>query len=137
MMTEKQKEGIKALRWRGKTYKAIGEALDMPMDTVKSYCRRHSITVLNQNPSVYPCYVFCENCGEPILRVSKHKPKKFCTVRCRDNWWNKHRRLVSNSLIVAQCLSCGKEFKKYKNNKQRYCGKTCYINHRFGEVPEK
>jgi uncharacterized protein YjcR len=135
-MTEVQQEKIKALRWRGTTYASIAAAVDLSPDTVKSYCRRNGITILNQEKAEgKTVYAFCENCGVPIEQAHKQKPKKFCCEECRSVWWNKNRRLVSGSLRVAHCAHCGAAFEKYANAKQRYCGKACYINHRFGEVP--
>jgi hypothetical protein len=137
-LTDLQREKIKALRWRGATYAAIAAAVDLPPDTVKSFCRRNGIAVLNQDKAGgKTVYAFCLNCGQPIAQAERQKPKKFCCADCRTVWWNKNRNLVSSSRRVAHCAYCGGAFEKYDNSTQRYCRRQCYILDRFGEVPTK
>lgn len=149
VITDIQQEKIIALRQRRVTYQEIGDTTGLTMDTVKSYCRRNNITAPGkiktaQRPvkpepkkTGLPNLTFCLNCNRLITQAPKQKPKKFCCPKCRDVWWNKNRNLVSSSRRVAHCAYCGGEFEKFDSSKQRYCGKQCYINHRFGEVPVK
>ena len=135
-MTDVQKEKIRLLRQRGGTYQEIGEAIELPLATVQSFCRRNGIVVLNPAKAKLPDIAFCLNCSQPITQASKQKPKKFCCPKCREVWWNKNRRLVSSSLRVAHCAYCGGAFDKHESSTQRFCRKQCYINHRFGEIPQ-
>ncbi len=91
-MTEQQKKSIRNLRRAGLSYAAIGEAMGLSANTVKSFCRRESIDrpVL---PDVRNGPV-CKNCGEPLLMLPGHKPKLFCCDHCRWDWWNHHRFLM-------------------------------------------
>ena len=149
VITETQEEKIIALRQRGITYQEIGNITSLPLDTVKSFCRRNNITVPGKAKSEprpakpkpkkpgLPGIAFCLNCNRLITQAPKQKPKKFCCPKCRDIWWNKNRNLVSSSRRVAYCAYCGGEFEKFDSSKQRYCRKQCYILDRFGEVPQK
>ena len=35
-------------------------------------------------------YMFCENCGKEIVRKAHHQ--RFCDVRCKEDYYKKHRR---------------------------------------------
>ena len=45
-MTDNQKQSIKEMRGTGIGYKKIAQALDLPLGTVQSFCRRENITVV-------------------------------------------------------------------------------------------
>ena len=135
-MTEAQKEKIQALRWRGHTYKDIGNVLGLPTNTIKTYCWRNGIAVLNQDKSNdQPVYAFCQNCGQPIAQAEKQKPRKFCGAKCREAWWNKNRQTDDKCVCIVRCAYCGEAFEKYKHSQKRFCCHRHYIFHRFGEVP--
>lgn len=137
-MTEVQKNQIITMRGRGATYPEIAAATDVSESAVKTYCWRHKIEVVYSDEPTIAVAEHCQNCGKTIIQEEKKKPRRFCSDKCRNTWWNNNRHLVSKrrvSLII--CAYCGKEFERYGNSKQRYCSHSCYINDRFGEVKSR
>lgn len=130
MMTTEQKASIITLRSDGLTYSDIAERLKLSINTVKSFYRRCG------NKSVPTAN--CKYCGKPILQPSGAREKKFCSDKCRMTWWNSHRDEVNYKVVYKyKCECCGKEFEVYGNKKRRYCGRSCYIKHRFGGVGDE
>ena len=70
-MTDEQKQQIIALRRDGAGYGRIAARLQISINTVKSFCRRHSLAA-NSSASV------CEQCGKPIPQNPGRKRKQFC-----------------------------------------------------------
>lgn len=80
----------------------------------------------------------CEQCGcefEPV-RVGH----KFCSKRCRDNWWLLHRRRhepKKNPLPSKRiCAVCGKAFYSKHNNK-KCCSAACSAENNRRRVEKK
>ena len=86
-MTDEQKQQIIALRRDGVGYGRIAARLQISINTVKSFCRRHSLAA-KKAASV------CEQCGGPIEQNPGRKRKRFCSDSCRNKWWNAHLELV-------------------------------------------
>ena len=108
------------MRRKGQGYGAIAKALNLSINTVKSYCRRNHLT----DASV------CRQCGAPITQTKGHRRKLFCSDLCRNRWWNSHPELVKRkSERIFTCAHCGKEFTAYGHRK--YCSHACYVKGRF------
>lgn len=135
-MTETQKQQILTLRQQGHTIAGITAAVNVPYNTVKTFCYRHKTKMAEteqkamQAPVIKPDH--CLNCGAPIVQATKQKPKKFCSAKCRETWWNINHR--TDGLNISHCAYCGEAFEKYKHAAKRYCNHACYIKHRFGEI---
>lgn len=131
-MTDQQKEEIIKLRRSNYGYKSISNKLGLPVNTIKSYCKRHSIT--KGIHSIDGCFMerFCLQCGSPIIQDPKRKEKKYCSDACRNKWWNAHGNFAkSKTGRSVICAKCGKEFYVNMQSKRKYCSHTCYINDRF------
>ena len=130
-MTDQQKDQIQSMRRQGLSYVKIGQALGISDNTVRSFCRRNRLgePVKHTIP--------CQYCGKPVKIVSKQKPRKFCSDRCRAAWWNGHREAVNRRAFYNFiCAHCGREFTAYGNAHRKYCSHKCYIADRFGkEIP--
>ena len=127
-MTDWQKNQIQTMRMQGLSYVRIGQALEISDNTVRSFCRRNRLgdPVKNTIP--------CQYCGKPIKIISKEKPRKFCSDRCRADWWNSHRDQVKQKAFYHfTCSACGREFTAYGNAHRKYCSHKCYIVGRFGK----
>ena len=126
-MTDVQKEQLARMKTAGYSYRQIAEELRVPLNTIKSFCRRH-----RQGKSAVPVAEGkCLLCGQSITQSPGRKPKKFCSDVCRMKWWNVHRKLVSMaSAHEYSCLHCGRKFKSY--GQRKYCCHECYIEDRFG-----
>lgn len=106
---------ILELQMRGFGYKKIAVLLDLPVNSVKSFCRRHPLP--NCIDEV------CLNCKKEIIQTPHKRKKKFCSDKCRYAWWSKN---VGGNKAVHICDACGKEFYSYKSKKRKYCSRKCY-----------
>ena len=132
-MTSETKEKIILMRKSGLSYTDIGRILEMPTDTVRSFCTRNGVEAGERKKEERPDTTRCRECGKEIVQNPKNKPKTFCCAACRVTWWEKHPdasvRKSANKII---CPACGKEFFSYGNSKRKYCCHECYIADRFG-----
>lgn len=138
-MTEYEKEQIYKLRHQGMGYKAIGTALGLSRDTVRSFCKRNSLDgegeVVKLNIEVMKeKELSCLNCRQLLRVKAKGRPRKYCSETCRRKWWNENKdKSVQGEEAVYKfkCLHCRKEFSVYGNKERKYCSHDCYIKYRF------
>ena len=77
-MNHSKKEEINQLRKNGLGYKRISVIIGVPLNTVKSYCRRQNVDKeVSTNSDV------CLLCQAPLVQKKGKKPKKFCSDTCR------------------------------------------------------
>lgn len=128
-MKNKDAEKITSMRLEGRGAAEIADALHLPVNTVKSYLRRH--------PEADTTHA-CPQCGKPVAQKEGRKEKKFCSDKCRTSWWNSHQSEINKkAYYTLVCQFCGKEFESYGNQRRKFCGRECYANHRkklAGEV---
>ena len=118
-MTNEEKKQIEYLRSQGLGYKRIASALSLPVNSVKSFCRRH--------PAKPPTENVCPVCSTALVRIPHRKSKKFCSDACRMTWWNSHQELVNRKAIYHLfCAHCGQPFDSYGNKNRKYCSRRCY-----------
>lgn len=130
-MTNEQKLMIEAYCRKGVGYKQIAKELGLSPNSVKSYCRRNNLSneALKQNDGKSSC----EQCGKIIQQVKGRKRKRFCSDKCRNQWWNFHLDQVKRMAVYEYvCPVCGKPFSVYGNAKRKYCSHACYVIGRFG-----
>ena len=121
-MTDLQKKQIAAMRNHKATYAEISEALGIPVGTIKNYCYRYGLTV-----STHSNKPRCKNCGAELTNTPKSRPRLFCSDRCKQTWWNKHRHERTSAKIVPHtCPTCGKLFADYSGANRKYCSQECY-----------
>ena len=121
-MTNKDKEEIAVLRRQGLGYKKIAAQLDIPLGTVKTHCIRHNLQSGDGS--------LCIQCGLPLTKAKTGRPRKFCSSKCRNEYWHAH------TIINHNCICCGKEFNSRVSN-AKYCSHECYIKFRFrGKLDE-
>lgn len=130
-MTEEQRMQIVFLREAGNGYKKIAQVLSISENTVKSYCQRNNISRAEITLSGDERKCLC--CGKPVKQNPGRKPKKFCSDRCRMQWWNNHLDQVQRKANYDfVCPVCKKPFTVYGNANRKYCSHECYIEDRFG-----
>ena len=83
MMNKNVLNSISQMYRDGKRPSAIADALGISKNTVKSHIRRHL-----QEPDGCTCL----NCGAFVAQTKGKKAKKFCSDKCRINWWNHQYR---------------------------------------------
>lgn len=121
-MTNEEALKIEELQREGQGYKKIALLLNLPVNTVKSYIRRHPVEQTTTAPTQG-----CLNCGTPLLQKPGKKEKKFCSDRCRMAWWNAHpERVNRKAFYAATCAHCGREFQAYGNRGRKYCSRSCF-----------
>ncbi len=131
-MTDNRKQSIRDMRGTGIGYKKIAQALNLPLGTVKSFCRRENITA--PKPEEY-IENHCRQCGKPLIQKSKVKRRVFCSDECRIIWWTAHpcsKNVNTKSSHAAICEYCKKTFTAYGNTPRKYCSHGCYVEARFG-----
>lgn len=74
---------IKRLKLEGFGPKAIADQLGISVNTVKSFIRRHT-----EIQTTHPC----RQCGKGVEQTPGRKEKKFCSDRCRMQYWNNYYR---------------------------------------------
>ena len=128
-MKPEQKNMIQDLRNSGCGYKEISEQLQISINTVKSYCKRHELTRMGKRNS--GSVRFCLQCGTEIKQEQHRKTKKFCSDRCRMIWWREHSSLLRTpSKQTFICPVCHEAFAAYSSTKQKYCSRLCYARSR-------
>lgn len=71
---------------------------------------------------------FCPECGAAIVSGGKGRPKKFCSARCCQLWWNKHEKPNHwKSARMVICAYCQKEFLSGREayRPRIYCSRAC------------
>lgn len=133
-MTEQQKKQIAIYREHGLSYTVIGNKMGLSVNSIKTYCRRHGFGGVRAfNKSGSDNVHVCEYCGTPVLQKAGRKKKRFCSDKCRNNWWNSHQDQVNRKAnYECICRYCGKSYISYGNKNRKYCSHECYIEDRFG-----
>lgn len=124
-MDAQEKLQIDQLRAGGMGYSKIAATLNLSLNTVKSYLyRQTSIVVVKKTDT-------CPNCGKHIKNISGRKPRKFCSDKCRMEWWNSHQDQVKRKAFYTfTCPYCGRQFISYGNKDRKYCSRECYAKAR-------
>lgn len=122
---------ISHMRRMGNSYGQIAESTGLPLNTVKSFCRRQGITAVDG-------VSLCACCGVEVEQTEHRKVKRFCSDACRASWWREHRHMMSRrSEAIIHCLHCGREFTDYASVQRKYCCHECYIKARFGGADDE
>lgn len=124
-MTASDKKMIRDMRQSGKSYGQIALALNVSENTVKSFCRRESISTIVET------FSRCSNCNKPIAAGTHGEPRCFCSDTCRYAWNFAHRVLAEHNAISKHCAGCGKAFFSYASSGRKYCSHVCYMNFRY------
>ena len=135
MMTQEEKKQIGKMRAAGMSYARIAEALDISMNSVKSYCQRHGLGA-GSMPETHSEPVIagppqseataCEQCGSPVRQEAGRKKRRFCSDACRQAWWTVHRsEMNQRAMRHFVCENCGMQFSRYGVSDRRFCSRSC------------
>ena len=137
-MTDFEAAQVKEMRMKGMGYRAIAEALGLSRDIVRNHCKAKGMggyvaaTVKNLKEREVQNGI-CLCCGKETEQAGTGRPRKFCSEKCRRQWWNAHPQEGNRKAIVTKkCECCGREFSFYRSRKPKYCSYDCYIKARFG-----
>ena len=135
MLNKSQIKQVKALRSQGFGYKKIADQIGATRDEVRYACKSFE-NVSAKTAAITDAIAVCQQCGEPLQISETGRPKKFCSDRCRIQYWSAHRDDVnkaSSAVYIKVCLYCGKSFEAYGHKEAKYCCHEHAIAHRFGE----
>lgn len=111
-MTGREKGDISTLQREGYGYKVIARKLGLPVNSVKSHCARHPITVDAGDTDA----LRCRTCGKPLVQIQGKREKVYCSDACRMKWWNAHTDQVKRKAFYTfTCPQCGRQFESYGN----------------------
>ena len=84
-------EQIAELRHENYSYQFIADTLGMPMNTVKSICRRQGFSAdgPRKTKAEKAKATFCKCCLKPLSNDTR-KDKRFCSEHCRTVWRRTH-----------------------------------------------
>lgn len=121
-VTNEQIEIVARLQQSGKGYRAIAAETGLPINSVKSWCRRH--------PADRTAPSFCQQCGTALNQIPGKRTRRFYSDTCRMLWWKEHPENKSHRVAYRHvCRCCGMEF---INNRAvaSYCSRACFAKAR-------
>jgi endogenous inhibitor of DNA gyrase (YacG/DUF329 family) len=137
-MTGEQKQKIQVMRLQGLAYSQIAESLGLSVNTIKSFCRRSTLSMndASEDTGNEENKDICKHCGKKLKFTDKAKHKRFCDDKCRLAWWSEHRDSMNRKAVYRlTCAYCGEVFDSYGNKSRKYCSHACYIKDRFDRHP--
>lgn len=122
-MNDTERTRIQKLQSEGLGYKKIATITGLPVNTVKTFCRRNPVLVSSQMSRQH----VCRYCGKPVTQVPHKREKQFCSDKCRMAWWREHPAdLNRKAFYQIKCQGCGTVFDSYGNQRRKYCSWACY-----------
>ena len=129
-MVQNEIDDIVRLQRCGHGYKKIAQITGLPVNAVKTYCRRHPLTPCKADGTAV-----CKQCGKVVEQTPHRKQKLFCSDACRMAWWNAHPgRVKRKAYYTITCASCGQTFESYGNSNRKFCSRACYAAYRTKEA---
>ena len=131
-MTDAQAAQIRRMRLEGVGYRAIADALGLSRDIVRNHCKAKGMAGHGTETArnLQGCDGTCTCCRKEITQQRMGRPRKFCSEKCRRQWWKTHPEEADRRAAGAKvCTCCGKGFRAYGDRK--YCSHGCYISDRF------
>ena len=139
-MTDAQAAQIRDMRLKGMGYRAIADALGLSRDIVRNHCKAKGMggyvaaTVKNLQEREGQGGI-CICCGKETAQAGTGRPRKFCSEKCRRQWWKAHPEETDRKTAGAKvCACCGRKFRAYGDRK--YCSHGCYTSDRFGRCAD-
>lgn len=125
-MTNFEKDEILRLKKLGYGYKKISKDLNIPIGRVRR-------VITNNNKENGKSVSVCVLCGKNIVQTVGKRNKKFCSDKCRYQWWNQRKKeKPNNNYNNKTCLHCGKVFAVYGGRERKYCSRSCYHQDSLG-----
>lgn len=143
-MTKFQSKQIRELRMRGVGYRAIASVTGLSRDVIRNYCKSQGIDgyaaelTVNMKEQMQQGRV-CLCCGKELKQPVAGRKRKFCSEKCRRDWWSAHQDAIQKketAVYEKVCDYCGKPFTAYGNKSRKYCSHNCYVHDRFWRAEE-
>lgn len=80
-MTDKEKNQIAVYREQGLSYTKISKKMDLSINSIKTYCKRHGLGGVRAFEAVGKVKICaCENCGKPVARTRDENKSAFVRI---------------------------------------------------------
>lgn len=134
MIDESLRNKIVEMRKNGLGYKKMAAELGMSRDRVRYIVKNmDKPSSRQQYPMNNPT---CKYCGKMLHPARTGRPKKFCSDKCKNDYWKVHRDELNRNpeaIYIRECAYCGKTFESYGNRNRKYCCHPHYVLGHFGE----
>ena len=119
-MNSSQKDLIIAYRVEGLSYQEIAEKTHTSIENCRMICSRanRASKQIEREPDMNLCLY----CGHLLVNMPGVKPKKFCSAKCCDDYYN---RIKMRKTYIRTCEHCGNEFVAHGYPKKRFCSREC------------
>lgn len=122
-MTAEEITKVNQFQREGYGYKKNASLTGLPVNTVKTHCRRHPISKEDTEAE----NALCKMCGKKLEQTPHKRKRIFCSNACRLKWWNSHRKQINRKSVHSlTCAYCGQAFESYENAHRKFCSRKCY-----------
>ena len=120
-MTAEEKNKILQLRKEGKTIREIATITKKGIATVDELINIIKVEKITG-------FAECPHCGKEIVHTkrTRGRPRVYCSKKCQ-------RADETRRNTVYICQECGRPFRYYQFQKSKFCSRSCYLKHRYGE----
>lgn len=99
-MTEQQAKQIREMREQGIGYRSIALTVGLSRDIVRNFCKSRGLSgygsALTKNIREQVMLgKACLYCGKEMKQPDTGRPKKFCSDKCRREWWKGHPERIN------------------------------------------
>lgn len=138
-MDKETRKSIFELKSQGVSNKVVAAVLGLKKETLLEFCKKYHLIgtaeVIQLNIiELKRQSIICPQCYGPIRQKKRGRKKRFCSDACRRAWWKENaeaKKREFEAWYSRKCPTCEKAFIVYGNAHQKYCSRTCYINHRY------
>jgi len=132
------REQARLLREKGMSLRKVAAITGLTKDVVRNISRK--IVVAADDDDTLDSRInggqACTYCGGSMEQhVGSGRPRRFCSERCRRQYWRLHRpeqKKKEDKLFLRICAYCGKTFQIYGKNDRKYCCREHYRLHFYG-----
>ena len=121
-MSLSRKDLIIAYRNEGLSYREIAEKTQTSESYCRNICFRANRVKTKKQHDSEPEMGLCIYCGKLLVNTDGAKPKKFCSDKCRYDYFNFEKK---HKAYIRTCENCKKEFVAYGNRHKRFCSRDC------------
>ena len=127
------REQARLLRGHGMGYKRIAGITGLTKDAVRNACKRIDADCEDRDLfKRIEAGQACAYCGGEMEQHGSGRPRRFCSERCRRQYWRLHRseqKKKEDKLFLRSCAYCGRTFQIYGKNDRTYCCREHYKLH--------
>ena len=127
------REQARLLRGKGMSLRKVAAITGLTKDVVRNISRKIVAADDDTLDSRISSRNACAYCGGDMEQHgAPGRPRRFCSERCRRQYWRLHRpeqKKKEDKLFLRTCAYCGKTFQIYGKNDRKYCCREHYRLH--------